>query len=52
MNTILNDDMTLEEKLKAIDLAMAKAKEQAKEESNGTSTPVDPQDLLMCESCQ
>ncbi len=54
-NTIINDDMTLEEKLAAIDQAMANAQEQANEEaaSNGmTAAPLDPQDLLMCDSCQ
>jgi hypothetical protein len=54
-NTIINDDMTLEEKLAAIDQAMANAQEQANEEaaSNGmAAAPLDPQDLLMCDSCQ
>ena len=51
--TIINDDMTLEEKLAAIDAAMANAQAQAQEESNGAnSAPVDPQDFLMCEGCQ
>lgn len=52
---IISDEMTLEEKLNAIEAAMANAQEQAKEEAerNGTPfVPVDPQDLLMCEGCQ
>lgn len=54
-STIIKDDMTLEEKLAAIDSAMANAQAQAQEEAsqNGSvSTLVDPQDLLMCEGCQ
>jgi hypothetical protein len=54
-STIINDNMTLEEKLEAIDQAMANAQAQADEDatSNGTSAaPLDPQDLLMCEGCQ
>ena len=52
---IINDDMTLEEKLAAIDLAMKNAQEMANEEaaSRGTdAVPVDPQEFLMCEGCQ
>ena len=52
---IINDDMTLEEKPAAIDLAMKNAQEMANEEaaSRGTdAVPVDPQEFLMCESCQ
>lgn len=54
-STIINDDMTLEEKLAAIDQAMQNAQDQAREEAamNGTNAaPLDPQDLLMCEGCQ
>lgn len=54
-NAILNDDMTLEEKLAAIDLAMKNAQEAANEEAakNGTvAAPLDPADLTMCEGCQ
>lgn len=51
--TIINDDMTLEEKLAAIDAAMSNAQQQAKEDSGVTNAaPVDPQDFLMCEGCQ
>lgn len=54
-STILSDDMTLEEKLAAIDQAMKNAQEQANEEAakNGTvAAPLDPADLTMCEGCQ
>ena len=54
-STIINDDMTLEEKLAAIDLAMKNAQEQANEEaakSGSVAAPVDPADLTMCEGCQ
>lgn len=54
-STIINDEMTLEEKLEAIELAMKNAQDQANEEaaSNGTvAAPLDPADLTMCEGCQ
>jgi hypothetical protein len=54
-NTIVNDDMTLEEKLAAIDQAMQNAQAQANEEAqaNGQiAAPLDPADLTMCEGCQ
>ena len=54
-NQIISDDMTLEEKLAAIDLAMANAQEMANEEAvsnGGVAAPIDPQDFLMCEGCQ
>jgi hypothetical protein len=53
--TIINDDMTLEEKLAAIDAAMLNAQEQANEEaaSRGqVAAPLDPAELTMCEGCQ
>jgi hypothetical protein len=53
--TIINDEMTLEEKLAAIDAAMANAQAQANEDaaSQGFSAaPIDPADLTMCDSCQ
>ena len=52
---IISDEMTLEEKLAAIDNAMANAQAQANEEaaSRGTfAAPLDPADLTMCEGCQ
>jgi hypothetical protein len=52
---IITDDMTLEEKLAAIDQAMLNAQAQANEEaaSRGqVAAPLDPADLTMCEGCQ
>ncbi|PID33471.1 hypothetical protein CR969_00515 [Candidatus Saccharibacteria bacterium] len=54
-NQIITDDMTLEEKLSAIDEAMAAAQaandEQAKQ--NGVVTaPLDPAMLTICEGCE
>lgn len=52
---IISDDMTLEEKLAAIDTAMANAQAQANEEAvrnGGMAAPLDPADLTMCEGCQ
>lgn len=52
---IISDDMTLEEKLSAIEQAMANAQAAASEEAakNGTvAAPLDPADLTMCEGCQ
>lgn len=59
-SAIINDEMTLEEKLAAIDAAMAAAQQQAVEDAasqtddNGVKVvaPVDPQDFLMCQGCQ
>jgi hypothetical protein len=54
-STIISDDMTLEEKLEAIETAMKNAQEQANDEAkaNGTTAaPIDPADLTMCEGCQ
>jgi hypothetical protein len=52
---IIDDTMTLEEKLAAIDQAMANAQAQANEDaaSRGQmAAPLDPADLTMCEGCQ
>jgi hypothetical protein len=54
-STIISDEMTLEEKLAAIDMAMKNAQEQANEEATSRGSiaaPIDPQDFLMCEGCQ
>lgn len=54
-STIINDDMSLEEKLAAIDAAMAAAQDQANEDAaarGSVAAPLDPADLTMCESCQ
>lgn len=54
--TILNDTMSLDEKLAAIDAAMAAAQAQAQEDAakKGISlaAPLDPADLTMCDGCQ
>jgi hypothetical protein len=54
-NAIINDDMTLEEKLSAIDAALKKAQEVADEEAkkNGSiSAPLDPASLTICDGCE
>ena len=54
-STIINDDMTLEEKLAAIDQAMKNAQDQANEEAaqNGTvAAPLDPASLTICDGCE
>ena len=50
---IINDEMTLEEKLAAIDAAMSTgAKEFNKANGRPEDAPVDPSELTMCEGCQ
>lgn len=52
---IINDDMTLEEKLKAIADAMTQVQQTANvfASANGqVAAPIDPADLTMCEGCQ
>jgi hypothetical protein len=54
-STIINDTMTLEEKLAAIDAAMADAQENAQLQASATgqiAAPLDPADLTMCIGCQ
>ena len=54
-SAIINDEMTLEEKLRAIDNAMKlqQAKADAVSASKGIpSAPIDPADLTQCEGCQ
>ena len=54
-STIISDDMTLEEKLSAIEQAMQNAQAQANDDaaSRGVmAVPLDPADLTMCEGCQ
>lgn len=54
-STILTDDMSLDEKLAAIDAAMAAAQAQANDEATKRglfAAPLDPADLTMCEGCQ
>lgn len=53
--SIISNEMSLEEKLEAIDQAMAEMQAQANEEaaSRGLSAaPLDPAELTMCEGCQ
>lgn len=52
---IINDDMSLEEKLNAIEMAMKNAQAVANDQAaqnGGIAAPVDPADLTMCDSCQ
>lgn len=52
---IISDEMTLEEKLTAIDKALATAQAQAQQSAADTGSmyvPLDPADLTMCEGCQ
>lgn len=54
-STIINDTMTLDQKLAAIDAAMANAQIQANEDAavrGFAAAPLDPADLTMCEGCQ
>lgn len=54
-NNIITEDMTLEEKLAAIDSAMANAQAQANADASAhgnIAAPLDPADLTMCEGCQ
>ena len=54
-SAIIDDNMTLEEKLAAIDAAMATAQAQADQSAAAQgmiAAPLDPADLTMCESCQ
>jgi hypothetical protein len=54
---IISEDMTLEEKLAAIDQAMANAQAQAQQDADDNgfgqiAAPLDPADLTMCMGCQ
>lgn len=52
---IINDEMTLEEKLAAIDAAMANAQAVADEQAAATGTtaaPLDPASLTICDGCE
>lgn len=54
-STIIDDNMTLEEKLAAIDQAMKNAQEMANDEaaSRGqTAAPIDPASLTVCDGCE
>lgn len=52
---IISDDMTLEEKLSAIDAAMQAAQAAADEQAARAGTmaaPLDPASLTICEGCE
>lgn len=54
-SAIISDDMTLDEKLAAIDAAMAAAVQNAQQVTASTgaiAAPLDPADLTMCLGCQ
>ena len=52
-NNVINDEMTLEEKLAAIDAAMQVAQTDYNiKNGRPLDAPVDPADLTMCEGCQ
>lgn len=54
-NAIINEEMTLEEKLAAIDAAMANAQALADEQAqnNGqVAAPLDPAMLTICDGCE
>lgn len=54
-NAILNDNMTLEEKLQAISDAMDQAQASANEQAakNGQiAAPIDPATLTICDGCE
>ena len=53
-NTIISDTMSLDEKLAAIDLAMANAQAQAQQStvSGQFNVAADPADAFMCVGCQ
>lgn len=54
-NTIINDNMTLEEKLQAISDAMEQAQTEANEEAASRGEMgalIDPADFTQCDGCQ
>ena len=54
-SAILNDEMTLEEKLRAIESAMKQLQATADIEASKrgeVAAPIDPAELTMCEGCQ
>jgi len=53
-SAIISEEMTLDEKLAAIDAAMADAVANAQQTSStsASAAPVDPADLTMCLGCQ
>lgn len=54
-NSIISEDMTLEEKLSAIDAAMKAAQEAAVEQAKNSGTvaaPFDPALATICDGCE
>lgn len=55
-NTIIDDNMTLDEKLAAIDAAMAAAQsvadDQARANGGMSAAPIDPALLTICDGCE
>ena len=54
-STIINEEMSLEEKLAAIDAAMANAQAQADEDAASAgmmAAPLDPASLTICDGCE
>lgn len=52
---IITDDMSLEEKLSAIDAAMQAAQAVADEQARANSSvaaPIDPASLTICDGCE
>ena len=52
---IINDEMTLEEKLAAIDAAMAAAQATADDQARAggsVAAPLDPASLTICDGCE
>ena len=55
VSQIISDDMTLEEKLNAIDAAMQAAQAVADEQARANSSvaaPIDPASLTICDGCE
>lgn len=53
--SIISDTMSLDEKLAAIDAAMANAQAQANDDAQARgvfAAPIDPADATMCLGCQ
>jgi len=54
-NAILNDNMTLEEKLQAISDAMEQAQTAANEkaaQNSQVAAPIDPASMTICDGCE
>ncbi len=54
-STIINDNMSLEEKLQAISDAIEQAQTTANEEAAArglTAAPIDPASLTICDGCE